>query len=265
MPSAIKHLLLTLLAAAGLTLAGSAGAGTADVSNADGDTIRFEYAGDRLRVDMSGQKDAYMVLRDGRVYSVSSANGAPMVIDLSQAWSMFGGMVGSATPDMVAREVVSLQPTGRQEQHADAAGEVYELRFRTEDGQEKQAELVLTDDARAKRFRDAMHHFATTIASTVGQDYQRASDDMQNRLTALDKGVLRYGSDMTVSALSDDAVDATRFELPAAPMDLSNLGSLLGGFGGAPSTGDGDKEAEPAGNAGPASELGKAFGRLFGE
>jgi hypothetical protein len=113
---------------------------------------------------------------------------------------------------------------------------------------------------------------------------------MQNKLTDLDMGVLRYGQDMTVVAISDRTIDEARFELPAAPTDFSSLGGLLGGSktdsGDEPSSGgllsgflgamnkgadSGEEGAEPEDAEQPAekpsaaSELGKALGGFFGK
>ena len=249
----------------------------------------FEYSGDNLRVNMGEETANYMVLRDGRVYVVADSDGSIMVIDASQAWSMFGGMASAATPDMVANKVVSLEATGAKEAHAGVTGEVYKLRYSTEDGSVRETDLVLSDDPRAKAFRDAMHNFAMTMANTVGKDYGDANDDMQKRLDDLDKGVLRYGEDMRVSALSTASVDAARFDLPAEPTDLSSLGAIFGGgaaagengeqgsggpissfLGKLGRTGESGEEEEAASEedsaetGSAAEELGKAFGRLFG-
>jgi hypothetical protein len=266
----------------------SAHAGSADATNAEGDTMRFEYRGDMLRVGVGGESASYMVMRDGNIYVVSNDGDQPMVINASQAMSMFGGMAGAATPDMVANEVVSLKNTGRKEQHAGITGEVWELVFRAEDGSEQRAELVLSDDPAALAFRDAMHNFATGVSETVGEDYKAATDDMQGRLSAMNKGVLRYGDDMRITALSLEAVDAARFDLPAEPMDLSNLGALmgagqpagsadeanestggpissfLGALGRTGEEGDSAEDAAEEEAGGVGEQMGKAFDKLFG-
>lgn len=257
--------------AATLLLSQSVFAGTAEVTNAEGDTMTFEYQGDNLRIGMGAQSSSYLVVRGDDVYMVSDSDGNLMVIDARQAWNMVGGLAGSATPDMVANEVISLDATGATEQHADIEGEVYSLRYRDDKGGAQETELVLTDDPRARAFRDAMHHFAATLSSAMGQDHNAATDDMQGRLAALDKGVLRYGDDMTVRALSAETVETTRFELPAEPTDLSNLGALFGQSYSKPSgtrdaaekdTANDDSAEQPASAT---EKLGEAFGKMFGK
>ena len=168
-----------------------------------------------------------MLLRDGHIYVVTNSDGQLMVIDANQAMGMFGGMAGAATPSSVASEVVSLEATGRMEQHAGITGEVYELEYIAENGKKHQTELVLTDDARARAFSKAMNGMALSLSKSAGKNFASAANDMQARLGALNMGVLRYGDDMVISAISDRTVDESRFELPAEPTDLSSIGALM--------------------------------------
>lgn len=211
-----------------LTFQASAYAGSAEVVSADGHKMQFEYQDEKLRINTEQGEESYMILRDGHMYVVSNSDGNLMVIDANQAMGMFGNMAGAAAPDSIASEMVSLEATGRKEQHAGIEGEVYQLRYLEESGKEVQAELVLADDDRARAFSDTLNHMAMTMAQTVGKDYKQATTDMQMRLDELNMGVLRYGEDMRVTALSDAEVQGSRFELPAEPTDLSALGSIMG-------------------------------------
>ena len=280
---------------ASLLLSNLTHAGVADVVNSDGSTMKFEYQDDKLRIDTGQGEASYMVLRDDRIYVVTNSDGNLMVIDANQAMGMFGSMAGAATPSSVASEVVSLEATGRKESHAGITGEVYNMVFVTEDGKKQQTDLVLAKDARAREFSKALSGMAMSLSKSAGKDFARAANDMESRLLAMDMGVLRYGKDMTISAISDEAVDQSRFELPAEPTDLSSIGSLMnqsrqsgasdqtqksGGvvssFLGALSKGSSDKdnsnESDKEQEEGQESEeksednpLGKAFGKLFGK
>jgi hypothetical protein len=202
-------------------------AGAADVVNSDGSTMKFEYRGDKLRINPQQDESSYMLLRDGHLYVVTNNDGQPMVIDANQAMGMFGSVAAAAAPKSVASEVVTLEPTGRLEKHAGITGEVYELEYVTEDGGRQRGELVLSDDERAKAFSKALADMAHSLSKTVGKNYDDAMNDMQQRLNALDMGVLRYGEDMRISAISERTVAEARFELPVPPTDLSNIGALM--------------------------------------
>lgn len=244
-------LALTLLLGSGAVFAG-----TTDVRTAEGDISRFEYSGDKLRISVGGSAQGYMIMRDNRVYVVSESDGNVMVMDISQALGMFGAMAGAATPSMTEGEVISLEPTGDKETHAGITGEVYLLRYRESGGQVQESELVLTDDKRALEFRDAMLDFARAMARNLNTQQQNAGNSMQKELMALNKGVLRYGDEMTVVSLDTSGVDPARFELPAPPTDLSAIGAILGG---ANAPANGEEGAQPQG--GGLSGLLGAFSR----
>ncbi len=271
----------TLIGAFALALllgSGSVVAGTTEVRSQNGDISRFEYNGDMLRIGGGGRAEGYMVMRDDRVYVVNESDGNTMVMDISQALGMFGAMATSATPSMTDDEVLSLKPTGKKETHAGITGEVYLLRYRDGDGQERETELVLTDDKRALEFRDAMLRFAEAMARNLRSRQQPPSSDMQRELTALNKGVLRYGNEMTVVSLDMNAVDPARFELPAPPTDLSGIGAILSGAmsrqqsqsGQGDTAGTADAAAAPADGREqepaptPADEISKALKGIFG-
>lgn len=262
-----------------LTLGLSATIAQADITevvDAEGNKMTFEYEGDKLRINMDGQ-GSYMLLRDNRIYVVTDQDGEVMVIDLKQTMSMFGSLAKSAVPDMADVSVESLEPTGRKETVAGINGEVYQLKFVDHEGKRQQAELVLSPDRRAVGFRDAMHRMAGSMGDLV--DQQETSDKLQTQLGARNLGVLRYGSDMQVAAITETNVDAARFVLPAEPTDLSGLGGLLGGGsggsggfmsgilgGGGASDKSQNEDEEPAPNPieNAGKEIGKAFGKLFG-
>jgi hypothetical protein len=202
-------------------------AGTAQVTS-QGKSMQIEYENGMLRMDVGQGEGAYMLLRDGHVYMVTNASGQTMVIDANQSLSMMGNMAGSSVPAAAAGKVLALDATGVMEAHAGVKGEVYKLKYADMDGKEVQTELVLSDDPRAKDFSSAMSAMAVTMSAVAGQNYSAAANDIEARLKSLDKGVLRYGKEMSVTALSEDTVSASRFELPATPMDLSGLRGLMG-------------------------------------
>ena len=107
-----------------LGLAGSAWADVTSVKTSDGQTMTYEYEGDNLRIDI-GQQDSYMLLVDGTVYSVTRSDGEYMVVDVSQAMTMFGSAIRSAAPGAADSRVESFEATGRKETVAGIAGEVY--------------------------------------------------------------------------------------------------------------------------------------------
>ncbi len=262
-------------------------AGAADVRTSDGGAMKFEYdGGDLLRVNM-GEEDAYMIRRDNTMYMVSNADGQLMVVDMSQALNMFAGMAQGATPGTVEGKLLSLKATGRKETVAGIKGEVYAARFIDDKGKERSAELVLAKDRRAVDFQRAMFGMMSSMAAAASADTS-AAKAMQKQLSSMNMGVLRYDDEMWVANISDRKIDASRFELPAEPMDLSALGGIMGAAGGSSSSGASDggfvsgilgalggkakKQEERAGDQAEKeadeqtdNALNKAFDKLFGK
>jgi hypothetical protein len=271
-------------------------AGTATITSKDGNSATFEYTDTMLRMG-TGDDSTYVVVRDGSLYTVSMQDGQAMVFD---AGSMMRGLSGSfaqMAPSDLNQEFVSLDKTGRSETIAGIRGDVYELRFRDDKGREQSEEIVLSTDRRAREFRDAMYLMLDAFSDVASKEAMQQSKDIQSKLTDMDVGVLRYGSEMTLTAIDGDAVALARFELPAEPMDMQGLGNMLGSMGAqgqAPaddaSSGEkkglfssmmgaiGNKADRQADRAGDSVEreideetdeqvdnaIGKAFGKLFG-
>jgi hypothetical protein len=290
--SALKRFISALSLSVTCALAtGQVMAGAADVETSEGGRMKFEYADDgRLRINMP-DADSYMLVREGEIYAVTESNGSPQVISLRQAMNMFGGMADSATPSASKGRILKLSPTGESQTYAGISGPVYQLQYIDEDGKEQTTELVLSDDPRALAFRDAMNTMVQSLVQAAGKDADtEAAGDLQRRLQSLDMGVLRYGEDMWVTAISTRSIDAGRFTLPAEPMDLSALGGfgaqqgasgkeeesggtmsdIMGMFGKkadekADRAGDkAEQEVDEAADRGIDKAIDKAFGKIFG-
>lgn len=190
------------------------GAGTMQLSWADEDTVRLD----------PGNQPAYMLVRDGKAYSVSNAGGQTMVMDLS---SMSGAMQtqGGPSPSQQgtvanARSVDSMKATGTSETVAGIEGEVYEIAWTDGNGQKHTDEAVLTEDETVVEMTAAFRGFADTMGSVGGDGNP---DAIGEKLKAENKGLLRFSNQMRVTAVSDGAPSADEFELPAEPMDMQKM------------------------------------------
>jgi hypothetical protein len=85
--------------------------------------------------------------------------------------------------------------------------------------------LVLSDDPRAIRLTKAINSMAVAMVKAAGQD-PKGANELQIHMAKLDKGVLRYGNDMWISAISDRTIASERFVLPATPQDLSAMSGI---------------------------------------
>ena len=227
MHSLRKNLYCLAIAIFALQSAG-AHSGAADVRTNDGGQMKFEYDGDsQLRINLQ-QDGNYMVLKDGEIYMVTNAEGQVMVLSLKQTMSMFGNQADAASPSTVEGKLLSLDSTGRKETIAGIAGEVYDVRFIDNDGKERTTELVLASDRRAVEFQRALFAMTSSMARAAGKSVE-GPEELQKRLTEMNKGTLRFGEDMWVTAISDRGIDPARFALPAEPTDMSAIGGMFGG------------------------------------
>lgn len=176
-----------------------------------------------------GSPETYMLLREGTLYSVTSAGGMGVqVFDMSALGEMAGAMGqgagGAEAPGQFTietpEEVISLESTGRSEEVAGIDGELYEIRWRDSDGASHTDQMVLTDDPLAVEMGEA---FAAMAAAVDGETDLRHQAVAERGL-----GILRYGDAFVIESLDAEAPPASAFELPAEPMDLGNM---MGGYG----------------------------------
>ena len=231
-------------------------AGSAVIEGGSGkDTVRMslEYrSGGLLRMQPEGQgQDGTMIMRDGKLYTVSNG----MVIEMGSMMRQLGGAMAQSTPGSGPDDLnrfVSLKGTGKSETVAGVKGEVYELKYEDENGKLVTEEMVLSKDARAVEMRKAMEQMGQNMRVAMN----RPETDGERKLMAAygNFGVLRYGTDFRVVSLSDKNPAMSRFELPAEPTQMPNLGNLLGGGAG----------VEANANAEAGASSGGAFGALGG-
>ena len=277
------------LAVAGFAALAIAAAGAradiAVVSTSEGQQMTYEYKGENLRMNTDDDSGTYMLLVDGTLYSVTLSDGEYMVIDVSQAMSMFSGMLQQSTPGAADANVESFEATGRMKTVAGIEGEVYRVTYTDDEGKRHQSDMVLSDDPRALRFRDAVYAMAKSVTKSLGEKVD--PKELQYKLLEKDMGILSYGEDMTITSVKTTDVADARFVLPAEPMDMSGLGGVFGGTGGNGGNSGGgflsgvmgalgggsgetdekqseEKNAEEEKEAPTMDDLGKAFGKLFG-
>lgn len=236
----ISVALCSALAASPLTFAGKA-----VVTSRDGGSADFEYADGMLRVGSNQSQNSYMLLRDGTMYVVSLEGDQPMVFNAS---SMMKGMAQRTTqmaPATLNSEFVSLEDTGRDETIAGMNGDVYLLTYLEDNGKEQTEEMVLSTDARAREFRDALFSMSSIAEDLAGEEAMEQGRDLKTRMDDMNVGVLRFGQEMTVTSITGETIPAERFELPAQPMNLQGLGNILGNLGQTGQQGGGSAQAQP--------------------
>ena len=250
MKSSVSKWLVSTSLAAGLV--SNALAGVVQMQNG-GQVSTVEYRGDNyLRMSSQGQ-DGYMLQRNDKLYMVTNG----MVIDAGATMKMFSGMAPDSTPQATA--IKSMEKTGRHETIAGIRGRVWMVTYTDHKGREKTDEVVLSGDKRVIELRDAMMGFSKTMLKASGKDASEV-DAVFGVLKKKGKGYLRFGNEMKVVSISDESVSKSRFELPAEPTTMPNMGNIFSGQANA-EAGASAGGAEAEASAGGGFSLGKLFGQ----
>lgn len=219
-------------------------------------SMEFEFDGSRIRMNLPVSADAetYMLLRDGKVYTVMNQAGQPMVMDLSAVGQMFGDSMGrNLNVGSEATGLFSLEDTGRRETVAGIEGRVYTASYTDGNGRTQTDEIVIGNHPQLREFSQSMALWGAAVAESFGNTAASASGDESMQLV-LDKGdgILRFGDSYRVAAVSNVSIVASRFELPANAQQISGLGGLLSG------------QAEEPAPARESGGLGGVLGGLLG-
>ena len=178
------------------------------------------WKGDALRTDIEGM-DAYMMMRDDTVYSITAAGGQIMVMDLGQLKDMPGAGVGQGPSQnqsgvVFPEKIERVREIGETREIAGIDGDVYAIEWIDNSGEPQTDTAVLTDDTRLLEHQALKTQLVRTI-----------SDEEPNPLLIeLEKrglAALSFGDRFLVTEIGDDAGPAGDFELPAEPMDLGNM------------------------------------------
>ncbi len=215
-----------------VALAGAAHADVTAVYDADGNPMTIEVRGDDVRMSMGDEN--YMILKDGRAYSVMGSGGDTVVLDIagmmealraSPMGAMIERQMGQATPDYDADDV-SFDRTGRKETIAGVEGEVVIVTT-----PEERIEVVVTDDKAVKEAFDGMIALSSAmVGSMPGASRQSMTSMIDASLKAIDGGMLRSGDEMRLTRIDRGSPSASRFELPAEPRTVPpGMEMMMGG------------------------------------
>ncbi|WP_322998191.1 hypothetical protein [Castellaniella sp.] len=215
-PSPFRSLThLSIVLAASLPLAAQAG-GTAQVQ-AGGQLTQLAWQTDgavRLGQD---QRPDYLIVRDGKAYSVSMRGQTPVVMEVGGLLQGLGALAQSRPNQYLPERVDQVQDTGRTETVAGITGHVYRLTVTDTQGRTHPSDAVLTAD---RRVVDMTASYLASMQLLLGQAKTR---QLTGALPADRRGILRLGQDFVVQSISGQEPPASEFTLPAQPTSLQNL------------------------------------------
>jgi len=198
------------VSAAGQSMSGKTS--TATVTWRDAETVRMDF----------DDQSSYLLMREGKVYSVSQSGGEAQVMDMSVMRKLMQSMGKSGTENPFGN-VDSVEATGATETVAGIKGRAYHMNWTDGAGSRQSGNAVLTDDPLVVEMTRV---YIGVMAGMVGEDMPRA---FQGALPGKNRGLLRMGDQFRVDSIRSAEPPASTFALPAKPMDMQ---SLMGGMGG---------------------------------
>lgn len=190
----------------------------------------IEFSGDQIRMELTGAElDGYLLMRDGSVYTVTTQGGQPFVMDLSAMMNMLGGFMEDQTSlEAPISDLVTVESTGRTEQVAGISGQVYNVTYIDDDGRQVTEEVVIGNHPALRALTRSLESWSRTMAERLNTEVADYDETMGQLLTYGD-GILRLGSHYRLVSIDGNAPPASRFELPAAPQQMPDLGALMSG------------------------------------
>jgi hypothetical protein len=179
-------------------------AGALKIQYRDAQHIRYDFAGKK-----PDEVGALLLVKD-KLYAITPQG---EVMDMAMVAGIAGAL-GGTEAKAKAMPKFSLEATGKREDVAGLAGEVYRWNDGTHSG-----ELVLSQDARAKHLSQAMERVGDHMQQAMGNAQVSATFRQMRDHTALrDKGIVRSqetsGSGMRLERITEAPLADALFVLP---------------------------------------------------
>lgn len=197
----------------------------------EGQETKIEFVNNKfLRMD-SPESQGYMLMRDKKLYSVSTEGGNLIVIDMVKVINVMKGLSqqGGFWDENIAK-IDSFMPTGKTEYVAGIRGDIFELVTSDKSGKKEESTLVLTTNETVIELTRTMFAMTEILFTAASDKPSKALSEMKTLIISGGKGILRKGDEFTVAAIESGRVEAARFELPAEPMELPSMGDFTGVF-----------------------------------
>lgn len=169
-----------------------------------------------LRMDL-GDSSHYLLMRDGKAYSISQEGGETLVMDMESMRSMVQAMGGQDQKENPFGSIDSVKATNTSETLAGIKGQVYHMTWTEADGSQKSGEAVLTDNPLVVEMTRA---YLNSISAMAGAG---DSNEFLDALPNNEQGMLQMGDLFYVESIQQMNPPASTFELPAKPMNLQDL------------------------------------------
>lgn len=220
-PVGVLATLVILLAALAFPVTAAAAGGSATIeSSTPQESLQFDvsWRSDMVRMEFPQQPGAYMIVRDGKGYSISNQGGQTMVLDMSslQEMGQGGDENGAGVGSSEFQSLDLLEATGDSATVAGIEGEIYAIEWTDDQGESHRGTVVLSEHPQVRAL-------TTTLRKTAEAMGAAETDPLSEAVIGRDMGVLRFDDKFELVSISGDAPAASEFELPAEPMSVQDL------------------------------------------
>jgi hypothetical protein len=213
----------SLVSSAVFAASGTVALQTFDPNGNGVDVIIESMDEQHMRLSSPQHQEAYLVMLGAKTYNVFDFGSMPIVMDAQQMIAQMGGQLSGQMPSAPSptddiHKLVGLEPTGRKETVAGIVGDVQKLRFLDSKNQPREEELVTVRDPLLHDISVGLYRLGTVMGAAAGIRTPEGSDKLARELDAKGLGILRMGLRMHLVSVNRAMPSASRFELPAEPM-----------------------------------------------
>ncbi len=213
----MKRIVLTLLLS--LLFANSIWAGdmVATWETEDNHLLKLSYRDDsHIRLEIS--PDGYLLLLDGKTYSLNRDDNQWNAIDMDQMSGMLAGLREAGkeiSPEEAQTEAIALKDSGKTEVVAGYKGKVYLMEEEQSDGSLREVEVVMSTHADIKKVNQGWMALSTNMSKIVGEDI---AQDLEEAYSEMRKekygGLLRYSDGFKLVSVEKKSLSEDYFKLP---------------------------------------------------
>jgi len=175
---------------------------------------------DSQHVRMDTSATSYLLLQEGKVYSVSrDDNGQWMVMDMGQlkaaTSSGFTSLFGGGETTVEKEYSATYEQTGQKEKIAGYTGVVYNVDV-MEDGEVvRRDEVVLSSHSDLKKVNEGWSAIAAKMGESMGEEMAKSLEKATKKAKEAGYGgMLRYGDEMKLHNLKKMSLDVSYYEIP---------------------------------------------------
>ncbi len=213
----MKRIVLTLLML--LLFANSIWAGdiVATWETQNSNPLKLSYRDDS-HIRMESSPDGYLLITDGKTYSLNRQDDRWNAIDMDQ----MSGMLANFRPgnkdlpqDDTQSQTFQLKDTGKTEVVAGYQGRIYLVEEEQSDGSLREVEIVMSTHADIRKLNQGWMALSANMSKIVGEDI---ANDLNQAYSEMHKekygGLLRYSDNFKLVKLEKKSLSEDYFKLP---------------------------------------------------